>query len=178
MTYTQSYKSFIVWYVHVYIVFFLYSNSIINQSHHTIQSLTKMTACLDSWAREIQLNLFFFSYQIRLIVLHFLNNILVKISRYLFSFWIHLFFFIIQMSIHYVHVRSTDFISSSFVDSSVEVILRYFWSSLNKQSTESHHHSCQICDIFYESFSHFFKVTVFKLMFTIAADFKFSRQTL
>ena len=40
MTYTWSYESFIIQCVHVYIVFSLHSNSIINQSHHTIQSLT------------------------------------------------------------------------------------------------------------------------------------------
>ena len=46
MTYTQCYESSVVQCVHVYIVSSVHSNSIINQSHHTIQDLTKMIACL------------------------------------------------------------------------------------------------------------------------------------
>ena len=40
MTYAQSYESSVVWCVHVYIIFSVCSDSIINQSHHTIQDLT------------------------------------------------------------------------------------------------------------------------------------------
>ena len=40
MTYAWHYESFIIWCVHVYIVFSLHSESMINQLHHTIQDLT------------------------------------------------------------------------------------------------------------------------------------------
>ena len=101
ITYAQSYESFIIWCVHVYIVFFLCSNSIINQSYHTIQNLTKMITYLIFWIRICQkfleffsltelssefsfLSIFFFCSDFWLFIESFMNNFLF-FQFYLFS---------------------------------------------------------------------------------------------
>ena len=59
--YAWCYESFVVQCVHVYIVFFLCSNRMMNESHHMIQSLIKMIACLIFWIKIYQKFLEFFS---------------------------------------------------------------------------------------------------------------------